>query len=409
MTHPVSAAALQSFAVPGEVDELLLALTRARAAVRSLEASAALDALEALERRGHHEGVLVAPALRGVLESTSVSRTRLLKTSRMAAWLRAIRRWTAGDADAWGLVALGSSLAIDALRMDRRSGTVEVLTDGAGSLWLLSGPCRLVVDARQPYTFTSIAVDGEALRWTTQGDEIEIAPTSAQVDGRLAVVPDDELVNRTFVAHEVDAAMSSVTRDRWTTFCWEVESWLRDAGGPWSELINLQIEYVIPVVPSRPDRFVSGTSNSAPGAVAASLPPTVAQFGETLVHEQQHTRLDLLLDVIPLLREANRPVRLVSPWREDLRPPSGVLHGIVAFAGVAAYWDGLSGTGDDAQPSAAAEAARRARQVMEASATLSATGLLTAEGDAVIEGVVTCMADVVGKLACDARPIKTGS
>ena len=77
----------------------------------------------------------------------------------------------------------------------------------------------------------------------------------------------------------------------------------------------------------------SATARQAFGAVAIARPAPGAPAGELaelLLHEFQHAKLNVLADLRPLVRP-DAAVRLQVPWRDDPRPPDGVLHGIYAF------------------------------------------------------------------------------
>jgi HEXXH motif-containing protein len=88
----------------------------------------------------------------------------------------------------------------------------------------------------------------------------------------------------------------------------------------------------------------SASHNDAFGSVALSLPPDPTTFAETLVHEFQHNKLGVLLSLVDLLdpKGDNETPRLYAPWRDDPRPPTGLLHGVVSFLGVAAFYHNQS-------------------------------------------------------------------
>ena len=89
------------------------------------------------------------------------------------------------------------------------------------------------------------------------------------------------------------------------------------------------------VTPLRPaaDGRRSATARQAFGAVAIARPDQDAppgELAELLLHEFQHLKLNVLMDLRPLCHRSPL-VRLRVPWREDPRPPDGVLHGCYAF------------------------------------------------------------------------------
>jgi hypothetical protein len=90
---------------------------------------------------------------------------------------------------------------------------------------------------------------------------------------------------------------------------------------------------------SQPGRHqMSATRHDAPGAIALARPRSARSLVQALVHEYQHTKLCMLLDLVPLIASASE-ARRYSPWRDDPRPPHGLLHGSYAYLGLAVYVD----------------------------------------------------------------------
>jgi HEXXH motif-containing protein len=125
----------------------------------------------------------------------------------------------------------------------------------------------------------------------------------------------------------------------------EFELWRRTLDQAWAILVDEHADYVPEVsavapviVPAiRVGGFVAASSSTAFGAIRAAMPDTPAAMAETLLHEIQHSKLNALLDLVPLQRSG--PDRFCyAPWRRDPRPLSGLLHGIYAFVGVTEYW-----------------------------------------------------------------------
>lgn len=92
------------------------------------------------------------------------------------------------------------------------------------------------------------------------------------------------------------------------------------------------------------DRFTpySASHNDVFGSLVLSRPPDATTFAATLVHEFQHSKLGVLLVLVDLLDPAgdNDSARLYAPWRDDPRPPVGLLHGAYSFLGVTAFYRG---------------------------------------------------------------------
>ncbi|MBI3438211.1 MAG: FxsB family radical SAM/SPASM domain protein [Proteobacteria bacterium] len=92
---------------------------------------------------------------------------------------------------------------------------------------------------------------------------------------------------------------------------------------------------------AHPEKIVSFSDNSVPGALFVSVwqgdrlidPYDLA---DSLIHEHRHQKLYLLERFAPMVRSSTDLV--VSPWREDLRPPSGLLHAIFVFVELRRFW-----------------------------------------------------------------------
>ncbi len=83
-----------------------------------------------------------------------------------------------------------------------------------------------------------------------------------------------------------------------------------------------------------PERHLSASYREAPGLVWMTLHPQPAVMAEALVHENQHSRLNLLSWLDPVLHNAWSEWT-ESPVRPDLRPLMGVLLAVHAFVPVA--------------------------------------------------------------------------
>lgn len=92
---------------------------------------------------------------------------------------------------------------------------------------------------------------------------------------------------------------------------------------------------------AHPEKIVSFSDNSVPGALFVSVSQgdrliDPYDLADSLVHEHRHQKLYLLERFAPMVRSTSDLV--VSPWREDLRPPSGLLHAIFVFIELRRFW-----------------------------------------------------------------------
>jgi uncharacterized protein len=91
-----------------------------------------------------------------------------------------------------------------------------------------------------------------------------------------------------------------------------------------------------------PDKIVSFSDNSVPGALYVSVYQGEAlidpyDLADSLVHEYRHQKLYLLERSMPLAEPGGEKVR--SPWREELRPTSGLFHAVFVFVELKRFWE----------------------------------------------------------------------
>ena len=99
-------------------------------------------------------------------------------------------------------------------------------------------------------------------------------------------------------------------------------------------------------------KVVSFSDNLVPGALYVGDrtvlgPVKPIDLADSLLHEYRHQKLYLLEREYRLIGDDTQRVR--SPWREELRPPSGVLHACFVFAELKSFWRwaSCSGAADD--------------------------------------------------------------
>ncbi len=100
---------------------------------------------------------------------------------------------------------------------------------------------------------------------------------------------------------------------------------------------------------AHPDKAVSFSDNSVPGCLYVSVRRGDGWIGpydlaDSLIHEHRHQKLYLLQAYAPLLAADVPLVR--SPWREELRPPSGLLHAVFVFVGLLDFWRHVADQGE---------------------------------------------------------------
>ncbi len=190
----------------------------------------------------------------------------------------------------------------------------------------------------------------------------------------------------------------------------EVESWRRILTEAWGILatrhhhqatsIARDLVTLVPLI-VRGLSGISATSRHALGAVALTPPRDGIGLASTLVHELQHAKLSLALELLPPI-EVTLDKRFYSPWREDPRPLIGLIHGIYAAIGVAGFWriETVSGQADSV---AAFQYARARKQIEVGLDSLSRLGPLTDASEILVEvtkNIATSLADTAVPSYC---------
>lgn len=105
-------------------------------------------------------------------------------------------------------------------------------------------------------------------------------------------------------------------------------------------LISPEIQYIKDPT-AHPDKVVSFSDNSVPGALFVQLKRgntfiDASDLADSIIHEHRHQKLYLLQRVCPIVH-ADFPL-VISPWREELRPPTGLFHALYVFVELLDFW-----------------------------------------------------------------------
>lgn len=133
---------------------------------------------------------------------------------------------------------------------------------------------------------------------------------------------------RAFTTPRRPRRLSSLDIADWTKLIDEAWHVLSMAHGRSTEEISAGLTTIIPTSPH--DDLLAASSPSGFGGMMLSANESPATMAELIVHELQHSKLNALLDLVTLLDEPGEATEY-APWREDPRPPIGLLHGIYAF------------------------------------------------------------------------------
>ncbi|MGW6928950.1 aKG-HExxH-type peptide beta-hydroxylase [Lentzea sp. NPDC054927] len=212
------------------------------------------------------------------------------------------------------------------------SGAISVpVVDGAVTLptvgrWKLDGSAGDRVELR--FHAGEVAVGSSASFATAKRHRTEAAGLS------LDVGFDDVDRHREFLSPVAPNPLDEATFGTW---CGQLDqAWdllARWHGGYASELAA-GLTTLIPLDARTP--VFAASSTNAFGGVALSPKKSAVDLAEAIVHELQHSKLNALMDLLPLHQADN--AWFYAPWRDDPRPLGGLLHGIYAFTSVVEFW-----------------------------------------------------------------------
>lgn len=199
----------------------------------------------------------------------------------------------------------------------------------------------------------------------------------------LRLLPTQETRNQSFALAPVDAVAEA-------RFCDDLASLSATLGPIWSAFVGILSTITFVDVASMPGLpYFSGSSNLTFGAIHMIQSRNAAILAECITHEAAHTWLGLLDENDALAhRMWDEPAPWISPWREDLRPIGGVVHGVFVFSCVLVVLARLIDCSSEPDEVATIRKrlARIASQVEEGIETLRISGLLTELGEQLRSG-----------------------
>ncbi|MBB5956793.1 HEXXH motif-containing protein [Saccharothrix tamanrassetensis] len=255
------------------------------------------------------------------------------------------------------------------------------------------GLIRLATDFPLGHVRLRNTVDGVSL--SVPGEPLEpVRRHRSAARGRSITVAFDDLdVYRAFGPPTRAEPLASADHDEWCKLLDEAWDMLTASQAASAEELAAALVTITPL-DAGPDVFAA-SSSAAFGGIAMSPKRSAVEFGEALVHELQHSKVNGLLDLVDLCH-GEAVARHYAPWRDDPRPVQGLLHGAYAFVSVVEFWRAQR---DRVPPELAARArfgfALRARQVGEVVDTLRRSTELTGLGREFVAGVSVRLA------ACD--------
>ena len=212
------------------------------------------------------------------------------------------------------------------------SGAIDVpVVDGAVTLptvgqWRLDG---------SPVTHVELRIEAGAV---TIGSDASFVPAKRHHTDApglsLEVAFDDFDPHREFAAPAVPNPLDKATFETWCEQLDEAWNLLTRWHAGYASELSVGLTTLIPLRTGT--SVFAASSTNAFGGVALSPKASATDLAEAVVHEIQHSKLNALMDLLPLHKESHS--WFYAPWRDDPRPLGGVLHGIYAFTSVVEFW-----------------------------------------------------------------------
>lgn len=133
-----------------------------------------------------------------------------------------------------------------------------------------------------------------------------------------------------------------------------------------------------------PEKQASSTASLMTGRTELCCDAPPLNLCDTLIHEAQHSKISMLIDVVELTRPIDPP-NLLSPWRTDPRPAIGILQGLCSFVPVYEFMKGLSQVNQKFRVHATDIATQKKEEIQTAYYILIESERLTTEGRALVE------------------------
>lgn len=131
--------------------------------------------------------------------------------------------------------------------------------------------------------------------------------------------------------------LSASSTRRWEALVTHAWRLLRRDHAAWGQELSAGLVVIVPQPTSFRFRPHSASVGDGFGQAIVAEPHDATQLAMTLVHEFQHSKLNAVNHLVPLV-EQDFALNNYSPWRDDPRPIMGLLHGLYAFTAVAEFW-----------------------------------------------------------------------
>jgi HEXXH motif-containing protein len=232
-----------------------------------------------------------------------------------------------------------------------RAGSAEyatsVWTDASARIALPTTGTLLQCDAQMALQRVEVQVLPGRMVVRLGDDELPCSPQHIlQLSMGIEVNDRDEdlrLARRTGFQY---AQLDEQARSQWQEALERAWDLIAAASPALAEEIPLGVRVFVPVVSPSVQVHLSGTFHEAPGLVAMSWSPDPFTMAEAVAHEYHHQKLNALLAIDPLICGPTGEAIYYSPWRDDPRPLSGVLHATYTFLAILDFCEQVLATTD---------------------------------------------------------------
>lgn len=258
---------------------------------------------------------------------------------------------------------------------------------GENGLLVVPGAGEVLVGDAAPLEMVHVTVRSGDVRARSASEFLRLEDVPRTSNGvELNLLDRDlQLPGRTTFAFEQPSPENAI---RWLSPLEHAFTLIRHVWPALTGELATGLRAIVPVVSNTPEVHLSASFREAPGLSALSWTADTAVVAEAIVHEYHHQKLNALLILDQLITGDATP-RFYSPWRDDPRPLTGVLHGVYAFQAVLRFWAEALTAGipliDEDRLRQRAVLLRR--QVERGIRTLKASATFTALGAALIDSI----------------------
>ena len=97
---------------------------------------------------------------------------------------------------------------------------------------------------------------------------------------------------------------------------------------------------IICLKPLKVGSYTNLSYSDIPRTIICGVIKNPFEFADSIIHEFFHNRLFCIEEIQPIIKRTQEQInqQYYSPWRNDLRPTTGILHGIYVYLAVSHFW-----------------------------------------------------------------------